>query len=110
MQPLRQDTRDSQERAADAAQTRKDAERVRAFQSLVASDGWRFLVELLNGKVEDLMANAFERPSGAVNELRGQDFDKGTCYGLLWMRDLPDVTIAAFKQESSDPANEENET
>lgn len=98
------------ERTQDAAQIRKDAERIRAFQALVASDGWKFLVELLNGKVESLAANMFERPSGELNELRGQDFDKGTCYGLLWIRDLPSTTISVFKNEPSDPADEENDT
>jgi len=95
---------DEKEKAEAQRTAQKDAERVRAFQVMVAGDGWRFFIELLNGKVEELAADMFERPK--EGDERGEAHDKGTCYGLLWARDLPAVTIKAFnRQEDSDEDN-----
>ena len=92
-----------------ARQTAFDARRVRAFQELVETEGWKFFVELLNGRVGELTKDIFSRPLAGVDDIRGEAHDKGACYGLLWARDLPSITIAAFKQATSSSAQEENE-
>lgn len=91
----------------DREQDRLDTKRVRAFKDLVRMEGWKYFQELLNKKVEENTADIFEKPT-SVNA-RGEDWQKGLCYGLLWARDLPNVTIAAFKDEASEPAEEETE-
>lgn len=90
-------------------QMRHDAKRIRAFQELVRTDGWKFFQELLNDRVGKATQNIFEKPTLA--DARGEDWEKGLCYGLLWARDLPSVTIAAFKdaEETSEPAQEEKQ-
>lgn len=91
-------------------QATRDAERVRAFQIMVASDGWKLLVELINGKLEEKTQSLFERPLPGVDDSRGETYDKGACHSLLWVRDLPPATIAVYKENlASGPATEENE-
>lgn len=87
---------------------RVDAARIRAFQDMVRTDGWKMFQDLLNGVINERMAMLVTRPAGA-DAVRGEDYDKGTCYALIWARDLPDVTIQAFKDQSSDPATEGDE-
>lgn len=77
-----------------------DVRRAREFQTMVTSEGWKLFQELLNNKVNSLMATTFDRPEGEGNR-RGEDFDKGTCYALLWARDLPNVTIQGLKDQNS---------
>lgn len=98
---------DERERRQEAEKLRFDAARARAFQEMLNTEGWKFLCELLNGKIGEFTADLFEKPKPL--EERGEVWQKGACYGLIWARDLPAVTIAAFKNENSDPAAEENE-
>ena len=100
------DEKPQKEQSEARRQAQADAARVRAFQAMVASDGWKLLQELLNGRVEEMTAGLFERPK-SDSERRGEDFDKGACFGLLWVRDLPAVTIAAFKAAYSEEDDQE---
>jgi hypothetical protein len=83
-----------------------DVKRVRAFQEMVRTDGWKFFTQLLDMKIMELTANLLTRPS---ENSRGEDFDRGQCFGLVYMKDLPSVTIAALGDMASEPADEENE-
>ena len=84
-----------------------DIKRVRAFQELIRTEGWQLYVALLNGKIEMLTSNLFERP--VDDNLRGEAHDRGHCYGVLWARDLPSATIAAMDHLVEDSVQEENE-
>lgn len=86
-----------------------DAKRVRAFQQMVASDGWKFFQELLNSKIEEKAAKVWERPPIGVDDSKGEQWDKGAVYAWIMARDIPEVTIATFKEEHSDPATEKED-
>ncbi len=85
----------------------EDTKRVRAFQDMVTSEGWKYFQALLNTKIEERTEAIFERPQPGVDDQRGEAWDKGAIYAWIMARDLPSVTIAAYKQESSEPATEE---
>lgn len=85
-----------------------DAKRVRAFQDMVGSDGWKLYIDILEKNFHEKMQVLLTRPTDASP--RGEDFDKGVCYGLLWAKDLPETTIKAFKEQNSTAeTDEENE-
>lgn len=98
---------DEQERRQEAEKLRFDANRVRAFKEMQNTEGWKLFCELINGRIGEYTADIFEKPKPL--EERGEVWQKGACYGLIWARDLPTVTIAAFNSENSDPATEESE-
>lgn len=89
------------------SQAVKDAKRVRAFQDMVSSDGWKFFQELLNLRIVEATSKLFERPIPGVDDRRGEEWDKGAVFAWIMSRDLPSVTIAAHKQMNSEPATED---
>lgn len=92
---------------AEREQMRHDVKRIRAFKDLVRTDGWKFFQELLNNRVGEMTKDLFNKPLPGGE--RGEAYDKGLIYGLLWARDLPETTIAAFKDDASEPAEEEKD-
>lgn len=88
-------------------QAASDAKRVRAFQDMVASDGWKYFQELLNLRIIEATSKLFERPIPGLNDQSGEAWDKGAVFAWIMSRDLPSVTIDAYKQANSEPATEE---
>lgn len=85
-----------------------DIKRVRAFEAMVATEGWKMYQDLINGNVSERTKDIFSpTPKG---EESAAEHNKGAVFGLLYARDLPSVIIAAMKdQRSSDPASEDKE-
>lgn len=98
---------DDEQKAQQAKQVIQDAKRVRAFRDMIASDGWKYYQELLNGKILDKTATIFERPQSG-DGVRGEDWDKGTVFAWITARDLPEVIINVSKQQNSEPATEDD--
>lgn len=97
---------DNEQKQQQAKQLVSDTKRVRAFQDMVNSDGWKLYCELLNTKIEDATSKLFERPLPGA-EHRGEDWDKGTVFAWIQARDLPGLTITVHKQVNSGPATED---
>ena len=87
-----------------------DIKRKRAFQDMVRSEGWKYLIELLNNKLESSGRELLEPLSDVkLNAVERQEHLKGAMYGISWVRDLPLVTINARDQihDSENPAGED---
>lgn len=78
---------------ASKAANQKDEERRDAFRQLVKHPGWTMYVELLNNMIADKGAQLLE-PANGVDRAVALEYVKGSMYGLLFAKDLPEVTIA----------------
>lgn len=87
-----------------------DIKRKRAFEDLMRTEGWKYLTELINKKLDSSGRELLDPLSDTkLNAVERQEHLKGTMYGISWVRDLPLVTIAATDQvhESENPAGED---
>lgn len=74
-----------------------EIKRMRAFEAMTNTEGWKHYQALLNYEINTRAAAAFEPVElGAV---LASEHKKGTIYGLIKARDIVAVSIAAVKQE-----------
>lgn len=91
-------------RAAD----RIDKARAEGFRSMMATDGWKLYVELLNAR-KQLFADALMTPAGGVDGAVALEFVKGTMSGLILASDLPSIIIAVIDSPAGPATDGEDE-
>lgn len=72
-----------------------EVKRMRAFEALVATEGWKEYQLLLASHISTRASVAFE-PVELANVLKSEH-QKGTIYGLILARDIVGVSIAQVK-------------
>lgn len=85
---------------------REDKEMAQLFQLLVAHEGWKRYVALLEKRIQ-AMGDMVLSPAGSVNGAIALEYVKGAMSGMVMARDLPSVIIAAMK--AAGPATDGDE-
>ena len=78
-----------------------DKERADAFQSLMTTPGWAFLVEMLNLRVQ-MFSELLLQPLESMDRAGVQEFLKGAMWAFVLARDIPSVTIQSLGKETED--------
>lgn len=82
-----------------------DTERAEVLGALARHPGWTVFVELINSKLEaDGMA--LLSPLGSMDDIPKSEHLKGTMYGLVLARDLPQFIVESMKAQDSSPTEE----
>lgn len=83
----------------------EELKRGRVFKEMIATDGWKLYVQLLNMKMNEFSQNFLNPPSAEEMPNIARDYHiKGTMFGLVWARDIVPTTIAATEQILAQPA------
>lgn len=87
----------------------KFKDQAEVFEALLRSPGWAFYEELINSQIARRMEGLIN-PTPTAGALESEH-NKGAVYGLTQARDLPRVTVAAWKEfvKSSGPATDGDE-
>jgi hypothetical protein len=76
---------------------KEDRENAALFEVLVASQGWKAYVAMLERSMQ-ARADKILQPSKSIDGCIDLEYEKGALSGLVIARDLPSVTIAAAKE------------
>lgn len=87
-------------------QIAQDIARARNFEAMLNTEGWKQYVALINYHIQDRTKGLFDpTPEGQGAK---HEHNKGVVWGLLFMRDLPQNTVASMK-DARTPATDESE-
>lgn len=77
----------------DRERSRRDRERIEAWEGMVKTKGWKLYVELLNIQINDRAGGLLEELGGGIRAVLAQEYQKGAMRGLILARDLVGVTL-----------------
>lgn len=77
----------------------RDVERLDAFRALVQTTGWKFYIELIQGRFAELSEEILEPVE--IQQVLIHEHKKGRMYALTWAANIVSTMLATSKVEQN---------